>query len=138
MTKFHAPVAVGVPLSTPAVVSVRPGGSGPPAVDTIQKYGAVPPLALNVCEYDAPRVPAGNGDGLLIATGGVMVTANDALVFSPSISITCTMKLEVDPPVVGVPLRTPCRLSVSPLGRAPEICVQVYGSVPPVAMKVKE
>src|SRR5258708_23464997 len=46
---------------------------------------------------------------------------------------------EVTPPVVGMPLREPvARPSISPLGRAPPIWVQVYGCAPPVALKLKK
>src|SRR5258706_9025873 len=46
---------------------------------------------------------------------------------------------DVTPPVVGMPLREPvARPSISPLGRAPPIWVQVYGCAPPVALKLKE
>ena len=40
--------AVGVPLSTPAVVNVRPAGSVP--LVTVKLCGAVPPVAVIVCE----------------------------------------------------------------------------------------
>ena len=39
-------VLVGVPLSTPVLLSVRPVGSEPLA--TLQVYGLVPPLAVSV------------------------------------------------------------------------------------------
>ena len=44
-----APFAeVGVPLSTPAVVSVSPAGKVP--LVTVKECGAVPPRALRFCE----------------------------------------------------------------------------------------
>ena len=40
------PVAVGVPLMTPAALSVSPAGNAP--ADTDQVYGVLPPVAASV------------------------------------------------------------------------------------------
>ena len=51
-------------------------------------------------------------------------------------SFTCTVKLDV-PAVVGVPEITPVEAAkVSPTGSDPELIVQVYGDVPPLAPSV--
>ncbi len=42
----EVPAVVGVPLITPEVDNVRPAGKVP--VVTVQVYGAVPPIAVNV------------------------------------------------------------------------------------------
>jgi hypothetical protein len=47
------------------------------------------------------------------------------------------VKVEL-PAVVGVPDSTPAELSVRPAGREPEFTDQVYGVVPPVAVRVTE
>jgi hypothetical protein len=39
---------VGVPEITPPVLSVKPAGNVPAAIDHV--YGAVPPVAVSVCE----------------------------------------------------------------------------------------
>lgn len=76
---------------------------------------------------------------MLIATGGVMVSAKDAIAVFVTMSVTITVKFEVGPPVAGVPLSMPLdRPNVIPLGRAPAVCTQVYGGEPPDAVNVKE
>ena len=45
---------VGVPLSTPEEVKVRPAGKVP--LVNVQVYAGVPPVALKVCEYGAPHL----------------------------------------------------------------------------------
>ena len=44
--KLKVPLAVGVPESTPAVLSDMPAGSAP--AETVQLKGAVPPVAARV------------------------------------------------------------------------------------------
>ena len=51
-------------------------------------------------------------------------------------SCTCTMKAEV-PDAVGVPAIAPVLLfRVTPAGKLPEITLQVYGGMPPLAESV--
>lgn len=52
-------------------------------------------------------------------------------------SVTCTVKLD-GPALVGVPLIVPPLLKLRPAGNAPEVTVQEYGVVPPVAARVNE
>jgi hypothetical protein len=53
-----------------------------------------------------------------------------------ALSVTITVKLKV-PAVVGVPEIIPVDVpSVRPFGRAPAVIDQVYGSKPPVAVRV--
>src|ERR1700682_1590594 len=49
--------AVGVPLSVPSGLSVRPGGNVPAV--TVQLSGKLPPVAVNVKLYGVPCTPAG-------------------------------------------------------------------------------
>src|SRR5437899_2451758 len=50
------PALVGVPETWPAALSVSPGGSA----DELNAYGAVPPVAVSIAEYDCPNTPSGN------------------------------------------------------------------------------
>jgi hypothetical protein len=52
----------GTPLMTPSSDNVKPGGID---VDD-QKYGCVPPVAANVCEYALPTAPLGSVAGVVI------------------------------------------------------------------------
>ena len=64
---------------------------------------------------------------------GVMVTSMDLVVTAAAASVTCAVKLK-EPEVVGVPLRTPALLRVSPAGTVPELSDHVLAPVPPVAL----
>ena len=67
------------------LLSDKPAGSEPPEMDHV--YGAVPPPAVNVPEYDAPMVPPGivvvvmvsepifQGLGIAVISGAVIATA---------------------------------------------------------------
>jgi hypothetical protein len=67
---LNVPPAVGLPDSTPALVSVRPAGR-PVAVNV---YGEVPPLAATAVEvYAAPTVPAVSADGVRLIVGAAIV-----------------------------------------------------------------
>ena len=65
--KLAVPVAVGVPLTTPALDKVRPAGRLPTVTDHV--YGGVPPVAARVCEYAVPTVPLGSGEVVVTQTG---------------------------------------------------------------------
>ena len=52
-----------------------------------------------------------------------------------ALSETCTAKLKL-PAAVGVPEIAPALLSERPPGSFPDLTVQEYGAVPPVADKV--
>ena len=53
-----------------------------------------------------------------------------------SLSVTCTVKLDV-PAAVGIPLITPVdALMDNPTGSAPDEMDQLYGVAPPVALTV--
>jgi hypothetical protein len=121
--KLAVPGADGVPLRTPAELSVRPDGTAPLLV--IQVYGLVPPLAANVTTYGDPAIPAGSGEVVLIVKAGAPIVRLNALdFFCPAESWTCTEKFDV-PGVDGVPLRTPAEENVNPDGSAPAFSVQV-------------
>ena len=67
------PGAIGVPDSVPDELSVRPGGNDP--VPTLKVYGAMPPLAVNVCEYDEPATPLGSGEPVRILSCGCPIVS---------------------------------------------------------------
>jgi hypothetical protein len=52
-------------------------------------------------------------------------------------SVTLTVVLK-EPEAVGVPEMVPAADRVKPAGRAPELMLQVYGVVPPLAARVVE
>ena len=133
------PAVVGVPEITPVdAARLKPAGSDPAL--TLQLYGAVPPLACSVVEYAVPVVPPGSD--VVVTNGGWAVAATTILsAFVAGLfaaSFTCTVNDAV-PNVVGVPLICPVELfSVRPAGKEPEVIVQVYGVVPPLACSVVE
>jgi hypothetical protein len=134
--KFDVPAEVGVPLSTPAVDSVKPPRSVPDWIDHVN--GGVPPLAVKVWEYATPTVPAGRGEELVIeSVAAPMVRENALVAFCNKLSATWTVNVAA-PAVVGVPLITPPEVSAKPAGNVPDVTDQVYGGVPPVAVKVWE
>ena len=73
IVKLDVPVAVGVPLMTPALLKLRPAGKMP--VVTAYVYGLAPPLVLRDTEYALPTVPAVNAPATGTATnvGGLIV-----------------------------------------------------------------
>ena len=75
---------------------------------------------------------------VMVSAGGSMVidSACVSVCGGLSLSVTCTVKLEV-PAAVGVPLIWPVEALIdSPEGSVPEETDQVYGVVPPVALTV--
>ena len=66
--KLNVPVCMVVPVSAPPGDNVTPVGRAPAVMDHV--YGAVPPLAATVCVYATPAAPFGNGDELVIVSGG--------------------------------------------------------------------
>ncbi len=66
--------AVGVPLITPEeAFSVKPAGSVP-AVTVHAPYGAVPPVAESVCEYELLTVPVASALGVTVTAWQTGVT----------------------------------------------------------------
>jgi hypothetical protein len=47
--KVYVPAVVGVPVSAPPELRLKPGGCVPPVITQLV-YGGVPPLAASVCE----------------------------------------------------------------------------------------
>ena len=140
--KLKEPDAVGVPEIVPADDSVRPPGNAPAL--RLQLYGGVPPLAASVVEYTVPACPDGT-EALVICTpvtAAATVRVNDlvavsAFGFGVVESVTLAVKLK-EPDAVGVPEIAPAEDSVRPPGSAPELMLQLYGVVPPLAASVIE
>jgi len=107
---------------------------------TVQLYGDVPPEALNTLMYAVPTLPDGR-DVVVIDNEepDVMesVSEADADWAGELESLTSAVKLYC-PEAVGVPLMFPLEASVRPGGRLPELTVQLYGAVPPDAVKAFE
>ena len=139
--KLNEPVALGVPLNEPLNERVSPPGKDPEATDHV--YGDVPPSALNVWEYDAPTVPAGSGEPVVIVGAAIIVRlkafcelCGAARLFATLLSTTRTLKSNV-PAIVGVPVSVPAGNNLNPGGRDPESKDHVYGGVEfPVARSV--
>jgi hypothetical protein len=137
--KLKVPDAVGVPEIVPLVESVRAPGNDPEL--TLQLYGVVPPVAASVAEYAVPTCPPAR-ELVVICTGTtdvVTVMLNDfvAVWAGDEESFAWTVNVNVPAPV-GVPEIVPLVESVRPPGNEPELTLQLYGVVPPVAASVAE
>ena len=132
------PIAVGVPLSTPAGLKLRPIGKGPELDASDQIYGVIPPLAASVCVYATPNFAPGKL-AVVMTSGAAMrkVRVRGADCAGDPESVACTVKVEPRMfTVVGVPLITPAVESVSPGGKAPETTAQETFPVPPEAVSI--
>jgi hypothetical protein len=81
--KVNEPAAVGVPLRTPAEVSVTPAGSVP--LETANVYGDCPPVAVIVVVYAMPMLAPGKLV-VVIASVGRIVTVNTLVVVAAGTS----------------------------------------------------
>jgi hypothetical protein len=129
------PAAVGVPLMLPPALRFNPAGSAP--LLTAQVYPPVPPLAVSVCEYADPTVPAGNDVVVIVSVGAAiaMLSALDAVCLLLSVTVTVTLEVPV---AAGVPLMLPPALRLSPAVSVPLLTAQVYPPVPPLPASVCE
>jgi hypothetical protein len=123
------PAMVGVPVTTQPAPRVSPAGSVPAVIT--QLYGAVPPETPIVPLYGVPTVAAG-GEVMVSVPAAATVMLSGPVTVSAglleSLAFTCSVEV---PAVVGVPLTTQLAESVSPAGRVPPVCTQLYGAVPP-------
>jgi hypothetical protein len=130
--KVNVPDKVGVPDSTPAVLSVRPFGNVPALL--LNVYGLLPPLALTVSVYATPTVPPDRLLGETVMLGQPMVIENCLVaVHSVAVSVDITVNVEM-PAAVGVPDTVPPELRLKPAGRPPLSRLYVYGPVPPLVV----
>src|SRR5437762_3103147 len=102
--------SLGVPASTPPVVSVRPSWTP----TKLHVNGAVPPLFVSVVDgYATPTSPVGSGELVVIAGAGVIGSVSVFWLDAPWASVTFTVTLlGVD--AVGVPVITPAVLRLMP------------------------
>jgi hypothetical protein len=81
--------------------------------------------------YGVPTVAAG-GEVMVSVPAAATVMLSGPVTVSAglleSLAFTCSVDV---PAVVGVPLTTQLAESVSPVGRVPPVCTQLYGAVPP-------
>ena len=137
--KLNDPDAVGVPEIVPLeAFNVSPPGSAPELM--LQLYGVVPPLAASVVEYAVPLCPPGT-ELVVICTGvtaaAIVIEKDFVAVCAVGVveSVTFAVKLN-DPDAVGVPEIVPLEaFNVNPVGSAPELMLQLYGVVPPLAAR---
>jgi hypothetical protein len=81
-------------------------------------------------------VATGNGDVVVISSGGLIVRANALAVATRLLSVTWMVKFDVLA-VVGWPLMTPvAAFNVRPPGKDPTLTAQLYCPLPPVAVTV--
>ena len=131
--------AFGVPLTTPAGLSVSPTALSPVPDVTVHVYPLpLPPLALSVAEYAVPTVPFASVV-VEIFTGGYATTSDNVPLtpVSPYASVAFTVNVLV-PALVGVPEIAPALDSVSPVGSAPLPSAYVSPPAPPVAATLAE
>jgi hypothetical protein len=132
--------AVGVPVMAPVeAFSDNPAGNVPLVSD--QAYGVVPPDAVSLAEYATPTCPFGSDVVVLVSVLGAMVSviATDALCAGLLESVTVKVSGAPDIAAVGVPVMAPVEaFSDNPAGSVPLVSDQVYGFVPPVAVRFAE
>ena len=117
MVKVEVAGAVGVPLRTPAVVSVSPAGSVPvETTNCTESSHRWPPTSG--CRPCPPSPPAATAVEIVGAATALIVTVNALVDEAPLAPVTWTVKVEVAA-AVGVPLRTPAVDRVSPAGSVP-------------------
>jgi hypothetical protein len=134
---------VGVPLITPAVERVSPGGKAPDT--TAHETFPVPPDVVSVCRYGDPVSPSGS---VSVPTESGVATCRDKLMLvvwlGEAESCACAVNVFAGPSAemlvkdgaVGVPLITPAGLSCNPAGSAPAITDHETGAVPPLVCNV--
>jgi hypothetical protein len=136
IVKLNVPAVLGVPVSIPLEKRLSPAGKEPAKSD--QVYGGVPPVAVRGCEYIVPVIPDGSGEVVVIVGGIVVLRLKAFSAIRWPVSVTRIVKLN-EPSAVGVPVSPPPDERLNPCGKEdPGASDQVYGGVPPVAVKVCE
>jgi hypothetical protein len=99
----------------------------------------VPPPACNRLEYFVPLTPDGKDDVVIASANGVTASVNVTdFVCGVGLDESATLKVKlVELLAVGCPEMIPVDAArLSPAGRLPELTVQVYLPLPPVALSV--
>src|SRR5678816_2406300 len=124
--------AEGVPLSAPVLgANMMPAGSDPPV--TVQVYGVFPPLPVSAELYSWVVYPSGSGVGMMVH-GERTWMLRLCVAWVPLLSVTLTTKGDDPGGPLGVPLKVPVELIVSPAGGTPEATVKLYGDRPPATV----
>jgi hypothetical protein len=124
-----------VPEIAPEELKARPAGSAPEAKD--HEYGAVPPMAARVCEYDTVATASCTDTVLMARLGPTTMESSFSAVLAalPSL-LTWTVKL-YDPTAVAIPEIWPAVFSARPGGsEEPDASDHTYGLVPPLVTRV--
>src|SRR5438046_2987419 len=109
------PVAVGVPLSVPFEASVRPGGRYVNGA-SVHVSAPVPPVAVNVFVYAVPTCPVASVEVPFIE---IVVTFSVNCRAAEAMASCALMRKVYLPDTVGVPVRTPADVRVTPAGKDP-------------------
>jgi hypothetical protein len=133
--KVELPAAVGVPVIAPFGSRDNPAGRLPEV--TFHVYGGVPPLAVSVVQYATATMPSGRLVVVLDRVAGATMIDNDLVTSCEPLSLTRTVNVEL-PTAAGVPVIAPFEASDNPGGKLPEVMLQVYGGVPPLAPNIAE
>src|SRR6266571_4228260 len=103
------PEVVGVPLMVPSLDNIMPLGSDPDSTD--QEYGAIPPVAANICgEYTVSTAPFGS-EAVVIDNAVATRIARPCVAICgvPELFMTCTVNTNA-PAADGVPETSPAAL----------------------------
>lgn len=126
--KVYAPGAVGVPLTAPLELSVKPCGSDPAV--TANTTGAVPPVVCIVWLY-AVLMTGGGNVSVVIASAAAIVPLYARVATAALLSVAITVNAKT-PAAAGVPLMAPVdAFNVKPDGSEPDVIANVTGALPP-------
>ena len=137
MAELKFPVAVGVPLMIPEEAFME-SPVGRPVAEKVRV--PVPPLAVTVYGVNSRfRSQAEGGAGEVKPGAAIMLRVSILEAVPPAVSVTLKV-IEVGPPaVVGIPLMMPVEAPRDkPVGREPDVMLQVDGAVPPLTDNVCE
>jgi hypothetical protein len=135
--KVESLSAVGTPEIVPVEAKLNPAGGIPDA--RLQVYGLTPPLAIRVVEYALPTIPL--GIVVVEIARGCNAAAIDkfnvsaAMLFA--VSFTCTVNEKL-PDALGMPEMIPADARFNPDGTVPDTTLQLYGLIPPLAIRAVE
>src|SRR5258707_749494 len=110
------PATLGIPLTVPSELKLRPVGSVP---NTFHLYAPLPPVAATFFEYGWPVVAGGSGQALdTVSSGNNTTTPQPSWLVWPPESVTRTVNGH-HWGTVGIPLRMPLEVKPIPAGRPP-------------------
>ena len=115
-------------------VSVVPGGIAPLRIDHVN--GLTPPVSVIVCVKPDPTVDPLELPQLAVNLAVMMIEQEIGAATLPAESVAVSEKVKV-PVAVGMPDNTPVAgLSVSPVGKLPDVSAQVTAPTPPIDVNV--